>query len=58
MYYMERVWKEKRDILIANGVNDLKAWAYCGNTIICDLNSTESFGVQACNLSLVCLFND
>ena len=57
LFYIERVWKEKRDRLIRNGVNDLKAWAYCGFEIISELNE-ENFGVKPSDLTLVCLFKE
>ena len=50
-------WKGKRDRLIRNGVNDLKAWAYCANDIISGLDE-ENFGVQPSDLTLVCLFKE
>jgi hypothetical protein len=50
-------WKEKRDRLIRNGVNSLKAWAYSGFEIISELNE-ENFGVKPSDLTLVCLFKE
>ena len=57
MLYIERVWKEKRDQLIRNGVNDPKAWAYCGEEIINIINE-DRFGIKPSDLTLVCLFNE
>jgi predicted GIY-YIG superfamily endonuclease len=57
LLYLERQWKIKRDRLIANRVNDVKEWAYCGNEIISELNS-ENFGVRASDLTLVVLFKE
>jgi predicted GIY-YIG superfamily endonuclease len=57
LFYIERMWKVKRDGLIRNGVNDLKAWASCGSEIIAELDE-ENFGVNPSDLTLVCLFND
>ena len=57
LFYIERVWKEKRDRLIRSGVNDLKAWAYCGSEVISELNE-ENFGVKPSDLTLVCLFKE
>ena len=54
---MERIWKEKRDQLIRNGINDAKSWALSGE----EVNNTfgeENFGVNPSDLTLVCLFND
>jgi hypothetical protein len=55
--YFERVWKEKRDRLIREGVNDMKEWAYCASEIIMTMNQ-ENFGVDSTDLALVCLFDD
>ena len=55
LFHLERKWKEKRDRLIRNGVNDLTAWAYSANDIISGLDE-ENFGVQPSDLTLVCLF--
>jgi hypothetical protein len=57
LFCIERVWKEKRDRLIRNEVNDLKAWAYCGSEIISEFNE-ENFGVKPSDLTLVCLFKE
>ena len=56
MSYVERIWKEKRDELRENGVNDLKAWDRCGSEIIEQMDE-ENFGVTPSDLTLVCLFN-
>ena len=57
LFYMERVWKERRDQLRRNGVNDIKEWARCGAEIIEEVNE-KNFGVKSTNLTLVCLFGD
>ena len=54
---MERVWKERRDQSIRNGVNDIKAWARCGAEIIEEMDE-QNFGVKPTDLTLVCLFSD
>jgi len=56
MFYIERIWKEKRDQLIRNGVNDPKSWAYCGEESINFVNE-DSFGIKPSDLTSVCLFN-
>ena len=33
LFYIERIWKERRDRLIRQGVNDAKSWALCGEEI-------------------------
>ena len=35
---MERVWKERRDQLRRNGVNDINKWSRCGAEIIEEVN--------------------
>ena len=57
IFYMERVWKERRDQSIRNGVNDIKAWARCGAEIIEEMDE-QNFGVKPTDLTLVCLFSD
>ena len=57
LFYMERIWKEKRDQLIRNGINDAKSWALSGEEVINNLDE-ENFGVNPSDLTLVCLFND
>jgi hypothetical protein len=54
---MDQVWKEHRDQLRRNEVNDIKAWARCGAEIIEEVNE-KKFGVKSTNLTLVCLFGD
>lgn len=56
MFYIERIWKEKRDRLIRNGVNDIKAWALCGSDVISELDN-QNFGITPNDLSLVCIFD-
>ena len=58
-FYIEQKWKEQRDHLIAQGINDPKRWAYCSNHVIhqvCD--NHDRFGVLPSDLKLVCLFED
>ena len=57
LFYIELAWKEKRDQLIRNGVNDLKAWAHCSSEIISQLDE-ENFGVNPSDLTFIFLFND
>ena len=56
MFYVERIWKEKRNQLIRNGVNDIKAWALCGSDVIPQLDK-QNFGIKLNDLSLVCIFD-
>ena len=56
LFYIERIWKEKRDVLIGQNVRDPKSWAICAEEIIEELN-VENFGVNPTDLTLVCLFN-
>ena len=56
MFYIERIWKQKRDQLIINGINDIKAWALCGSEVISEIDR-QSFGIKPNDLSLVCLFD-
>ena len=59
MFYVERQWKEKRNRLIRNGVNDINAWARCGSEVIaCMRTDVEAFGILPSELSLICVFND
>ena len=55
MYYVERVWKIKRDRMIRNGVHSAQSWANCGAEVINELN-VETFGVNPTELTLVSLF--
>jgi len=57
LFYMDQVWKEHRDQLRRNEVNDIKAWARCGAEIIEEVNE-ENVGVKPTDLTLVCLFGD
>ena len=57
LYYIERVWKERRNILRNNGMHYIKAWDWCGYKFISELNE-DNFGVKSTDLVLVCLFND
>ena len=56
LFYIEDAWKQKRDQMIRNGINDAKAWALGGGEVINGLDE-ENFGVKASDLTLVCLFN-
>ena len=57
LFYIERIWKEKRDQLIRNGIDNAKSWALSGDEVINNLDE-ENFGVNPSDLTLVCLFND
>ena len=60
-YYIERKWKERRDQLINQGVNDQCECACCVTDVI---NQTvngyhqQTFGVSRSDLTLVLLFNN
>ena len=56
LFYIEDAWKQKRDQMIRNGVNDAKAWALGGEEVINGLDE-DNFGVKPSDLTLVCLFN-
>ena len=55
MFYIERTWKDKRNRMISNGVQDARAWANCGAEVINDLD-IENYGVGASDLTMVNLF--
>ena len=55
--YIETKWKQRRDRLIRNGINDMKAWPLCGSEIISEINE-EDFGITRTDLNLVCLFEN
>ena len=57
LYYVEILWKEKRNNLRRNGVHNIKAWAFCGSEIIQGVDE-ENFGDKQSDLTLVCLIND
>ena len=57
LYYVESLWKEKRDNLRRNGVHDIETWAFCGSEIIQGVDE-ENFGDKQSDLTLVCLVND
>ena len=57
MFYIERKWKEVRNIKIRLGINDIKEWARCATEVIADIDE-EQFGNQTSELSLVCLFKE
>ena len=59
MFYVEREWKEKRNMLIRNGINDINAWARCGSEVIgCMRTDEEAFGSLPFELSLICVFDN
>ena len=55
-FFIEAAWKQKRDQMIRNGINDAKAWALGGEEVINGLDEIN-FGVKPSDLTLVCLFN-
>ena len=57
LFYIERLWKERRDRLIRNGVNYTRVWALCGSEVIVELDE-GNFDIKPNILTLVCLFND
>ena len=58
-FYIENKWKERRDILINQGINDQRSWAFCGNDVINNIqNNHDRFGVLPSELKLVCLFDN
>ena len=54
---VEQKWKERRDFLIRNGINDPRQWARSGNDVIQNINDV-SFNVDKSELRLVLLFRD
>ena len=52
LFYTEAKWKQYHNILIRQGVNDLKAWARYGPEIISSIND-KYFGVLSLDLTLV-----
>ena len=54
-FYVERQWKDKRDRMISNGVQDTRVWANCGEEVISELD-IENYGVNASDLTMVNLF--
>ena len=58
-FFIENKWKDRRDNLIAQGVNDPIKWAKCGDQAINTVSSNyDRFGVYPSDLKLVCLFED
>ena len=57
LFYIEIVWKEKRNQLIQNGINNAKLLALSREEIINNLDE-ENYGIRPSNLILVCLFNE
>ena len=59
-YSIEKKWKEKRDWLIRNGINNKYQWAKCGNTVIQNMISQNQrsgeFDIRQKDLTLICLF--
>ena len=53
--FIERKWKEKRDYLISQGVEDPRRWFQIGATVIQDLDNT-SYHTQKSELRLIELF--
>ena len=55
--YVEQKWKERRDTLISNNINDPRQWARSGNDVIESINE-DSFNIEKSDLRLVLLFRD
>ena len=55
--YVEQKWKERRDTLISNNINDPRQWARSGNDVIESINE-DSFNIEKSDLCLVLLFRD
>ena len=55
IFNVERLWKERRDRLIINGVNGTKSWDLCESEIMIDIDE-GNFGVQPTDLTLVNIF--
>ena len=53
--FVEQKWKERRDVLIRNGINDVRQWAKCGNDVIQHLNEGDNI-FERCELRLILLF--
>ncbi len=53
--FIEQKWKEKRDSLVQNGINDIRRWAHCGNEVIDNLDET-AFNTEKSELRLILLF--
>ena len=59
-YYIEAKWKEKRDELIGQGINNPREWALSGNDVIQNIviqnERSGQYNVTQNDLTLVCLF--
>ena len=55
--FVEHKWKQRRDQLIINGINDPRQWARCGNDVIDNLNE-DDFNIEKSELRLILLFRD
>ena len=58
-YYIERKWKERRDELIGQGINDFREWALCVKDVINRISGEDrqyQFGVSRTDLMVVQLF--
>ena len=53
--YVEQKWKERRDDLIRNGINDYRQWARVGNEVIENLNEQE-LNTDRSELRLILMF--
>ena len=52
---VEERWKRRRDQEIANGNNDSREWARCGQDVINELNHSD-YGMESNDLTLILLF--
>ena len=57
LLFVEAKWKQRRDQLIRQGINDVIVWARSGSEIISEIDEV-GFGILKTDLTLVCLFND
>ena len=53
--FIEQKWKERRDCLVRNGINDVRIWARCGNDVIDNIDEV-AFNIERSELRLVLLF--
>ena len=53
--YVEKKWKERRDDLIRDGINDYRQWARVGNEVIENLNQQE-LNTEKSELRLILMF--
>ena len=56
--FIEKKWKEKRDLLILNGNNDIKDWAKSGADAINEINATAFPNSNKSELRLVLLYKE